>query len=305
MANNKIISGLNDYSYRNTSYKIKDERYYGNGIVDTYSFENSYYQDYCSESPTFRYMPISKTFNGMNITIQHLTHLYYCFYARDNGNFNSQTSSCRIAMTPSIFIHFTFEGIGVLEDGFGIIPNPIFHRTMGGYNDNILREMFLSYFGNHSLSEDYNSAKYENIDDVEPFVDLLMGASNSTEYEFRYHSQYVKTMPYVLGDVNYTNVSEKYTYNQQRLKFIEAFDDFWNNYYINNCSDILKQQMTYCLANYINIPMPGNTKTYTNSTWDTKKTWYIKTTFSKNTQSNVVNYEPMLRDKYLLIKIII
>jgi len=56
------------------------------------------------------------------------------------------------------------------------------------------------------------------------------------------------------------------------------------------------------LTRYITYYQDNSTKTYTNSTWSTKKTWYIKVTFKCKTYnvdsntSNVVNYETsMLR----------
>ena len=58
----------------------------------------------------------------------------------------------------------------------------------------------------------------------------------------------------------------------------------------------------YNVANFITLLISPSTKKYTNSTWNTSKTWYIKVTFSKNKASNthggsnVVNYETsMLR----------
>ena len=64
--------------------------------------------------------------------------------------------------------------------------------------------------------------------------------------------------------------------------------------------------MVYSVTNSIISCKSPNTKTYTNSTWNTSKTWYIKVSFTKNSTSNtggsnVVNYDTNYVTKRILL----
>jgi len=77
--------------------------------------------------------------------------------------------------------------------------------------------------------------------------------------------------------------------------FVNYQNDFKGNMY---------REMPYLLVNYLlQELLPHTTKTYTNSTWSAKKTWYIKVTFTKKSTSNnhsnpsnVVNYVTMIQN---------
>lgn len=105
---------------------------------------------------------------------------------------------------------------------------------------------------------------------------------------------------------------EEFTQANWNSKLNNILKNIIDNNYINNKSEWAYRNRIVLVTNKIMYTFPQITKTYSNNTWSTNKTFYIKTKFTTNHTSltnintgNVVNYEPMLRDKYLLIKIII
>jgi len=77
--------------------------------------------------------------------------------------------------------------------------------------------------------------------------------------------------------------------------FVNYQNDFKGNMY---------REIPYLIVRYLlQDLLPYTTKTYTNSTWSTSKTWYIKVTFTKKSTSNdhsnpsnVVNYVTMIQN---------
>jgi len=90
---------------------------------------------------------------------------------------------------------------------------------------------------------------------------------------------------------SYVNNASKYILDTLSANF-KSFKKYQSD---SNITTLAIRNTVY-ITNNISSILSNSTKTYTNSTWSTKKTWYIKVTFSKksasvtNANGNVVNY---------------
>jgi hypothetical protein len=99
--------------------------------------------------------------------------------------------------------------------------------------------------------------------------------------------------------------------NSNAYEMTQSVITNWLKYQLDN-DNIYKLRFIAMLANYWHrSDMVSITKTYINSTWNTNKTWYIKTTISKKSSSatnatgNVVNYDTIYVTKRIYMNILI
>ena len=89
-----------------------------------------------------------------------------------------------------------------------------------------------------------------------------------------------------------------YTLANMESRLKAGMLSYIKKYYNSNEVKCLQSKL---LAAYISDSFEKITKTYTNSTWNTSKTWYIKVSYTPNstttTGSNVVNYVTMIRKR--------
>ena len=173
-------------------------------------------------------------------------------------------------------------------------------------------------FAIDSIMDEFNNGYLLSRDDVEPkYTEYLYYAyTNSEDYYNKF--KYVKTITSVdnIPD-DFVYIREWYPYrlivpvnnpnNYPYMSYLKGYDIDPDNaikssfkrlhQYIWNTPNSAKTDLFIYMARNATVNVEVKvTKTYTNSTWSTNKTWYIQTKYSKNSSRNVVNYEPMLRE---------
>ena len=128
-----------------------------------------------------------------------------------------------------------------------------------------------------------------------------------------YHTKYILGDFHYYTDATYTTESFDYSYKTGRPNTVNLgnflryhLDDvirMYNKYYELRNNNVFTARNCEYVTAWIGTFKRPDTKTYTNSTWSTSKTFYIRVTFSKNSSSlinltsgNVVNYVTVIRN---------
>jgi len=148
---------------------------------------------------------------------------------------------------------------------------------------------------------------YYQVGTLEHYPDYWLDNDDSNYYSVLYYRISTTSKWYDTRDTSLSvHISRMKTmYSNFMTFFVNYQNDFKGNMY---------REIPYLIVRYLlQELLPYTTKTYTNSTWSTKKTWYIKVTFTKKSTSNdhsnpsnVVNYETMIqKHKILYIRVLL
>ena len=169
-------------------------------------------------------------------------------------------------------------------------------RSLAGYIEIENHNIKIAYDEGLFPSELENSVCYDYI--ANQNVTIGSGSLQTNENGDANFNLYLGVSPHNTPDEMLAN---RYT------KYFKVCTDFYAKHSVNfrpwmTYQTLLSHIIAGQLTDLIHLFVKPTTKTYTNSTWSTSKTWYIKVTFTRNkvswsdTNGNVVNCETsMLR----------
>ena len=181
-------------------------------------------------------------------------------------------------------------------------------------------------FRMHNLKVMYDEGLFSSVDGIDAydyinehtvynFNDLGVNEYNVTRFSLNviHRTRYDLIKRYINVDTTITDANVDSLIKRFYDQLFNNFKTYVTNYdaYIWDRPDqLFSGSIRLNLAYHIGTLIPPITKTYTNSTWSSSKTWYIKVTLSRKSwgwdtinSSNVVNYDTIYVTKRIHIRI--